>query len=255
MLKISIITVCYNSAKYIESAIQSVANQTYSNIEYIIVDGGSTDKTLEIIQNNKGCISQVISESDNGIYDAMNKGYKLATGDIIGILNSDDYLSTNLIIEEIVEEFASKKIDAVYGDIQFVNPDNLKKVVRYYSSRYFKPWLFRFGMMPPHASFYAKKEIFETFGLYKTHFKIAADFDLLIRLMYQNRIKTNYLNKDVVTMRTGGVSTDSLSGKILLNKESIQACKENGIYTNMLFLFAKYLVKSVEILFFKKKRK
>jgi glycosyltransferase involved in cell wall biosynthesis len=246
-LKISIVTVSYNSEEYIESAIQSVLSQTYDNIEYIIIDGGSTDNTGSILNKYKKNIGIIISEPDEGIYDAMNKGYRLASGDIIGILNSDDFFYSKTTVSEIANVFNAFGVDSVHGDIRFIHPGNMQKTVRYYSSSWFSPWLFRFGMMPPHASFYARKEVFDKYGLYKTNYRMAGDFELLLRLLYVKKISTKYMDKCIVTMRTGGLSTNSLNGKKLLNQESIKACKENQVYTNYVFLLIKYLVKTIEL--------
>jgi glycosyltransferase involved in cell wall biosynthesis len=248
-MRISLITVTYNSATTIASCIASVNAQTYPNIEHIIIDGASKDNTLEIINSIPNRVSKIISEPDTGIYDAMNKGIQLATGDVIGVLNSDDFFTADNVLEKIVEVFKNNEINAVYGDICFVKPENLKKVVRYYSAKWFNPSLFRFGFMPPHPSFYARRECFEKFGFYKTDYKIAADYELLIRFLKVNKLKTHYLNFCMVTMRTGGDSTRSLKSNWILNKEIVRGCRENGIYTNMLILSLKYAVKITGLLF------
>lgn len=249
-MKISIITVSYNSISTIRNTFDSVLNQTYSNIEYIIIDGKSTDGTVEIIKKYepqfKGRMIW-ISQPDRGLYDAMNKGIKMATGDIIGILNSDDFFSSDKIVENIAKSFANKNLDAVYGDIKFVNPSDTTKTVRYYSSKIFKIWLFRFGFMPAHPSFYVKRSIYEKYGLYELDYKIAADYDLLIRYLYKYKIKTKYIPICLVTMRTGGASTADLNSRITLNKEIIKACKKYGIYTNIFFLSLKYFYKIFEL--------
>jgi len=248
-MKITIITATYNSSSTIAACITSVNEQTYQNIEHIIIDGASTDKTLEIIQNTKNKITKIISEPDKGIYDAMNKGIRLATGDIVGILNSDDFFTSNKVIEKIVSTFMTNSLDAVYGDICFVKPDNLNKVVRYYSSALFNPSLFRFGFMPPHPSFYVRSKWYKKLGPYKIDYKIAADYELLIRFLNVNKLKTHYLNFCVVTMRTGGDSTRNLKSNWILNKEIVRGCYENGIYTNMIILSLKYFVKITGLLF------
>lgn len=248
-MKISIITASYNSSKTIAECIESVYKQTYSNIEHIIVDGASTDKTLEIINTTPNRVTKIISEPDKGIYDAMNKGIKLASGDVIGILNSDDFLTSDNVIEKIADTLKSKQIDGIYGDICFVRPENTSKVVRYYTSRLFKPFMFRFGFMPPHPSFYVRRKWYENLGLYKTDYKIAADYELLIRFLNVNKVRTNYLNTCIVTMRTGGESTRNLKSNWILNKEIVRGCSENNIYTNMFFLSLKYLFKITGVLF------
>lgn len=244
-MKVSIITVCYNSEQYLKSAIESVLSQDYKNVEYIIVDGASKDGTLDIIKSYGNKITKVISEPDKGIYDAMNKGIKAATGDVVGILNSDDYFTDENSVSAITECFKQSELDAVYGDIKFVNPDNLNKTVRYYSGKHFKNWMYRFGMMPPHATVYIKRNLFDKFGYYKPDFKVSADIELLMRYFVVNKIRTTYIAKDMVTMRTGGVSTGSIAGKLQINKDTLKACKENDIYSNHLFMFIKYILKLI----------
>jgi len=246
-VKISIITATFNSSTSIKDTLESVNAQTYPNIEHIIVDGGSFDNTLDIVKDYGNKIATIISEPDKGIYDAMNKGIMAATGDIIGILNSDDFFTSTDVISTIVKKFEESSIDALYGDVHFVNPDNLKKTVRYYSSAIFRPSLFRFGFMPAHPSFYMKKSCYEKFGLYSLDYKIASDYDLLIRYLYLHKIKYKYIKKDFVTMRTGGISTENVNSRIILNKEIIKACRQYGIYTNMLLLSLKYLYKIFEL--------
>jgi glycosyltransferase involved in cell wall biosynthesis len=246
-MKVSIITVCFNSASTLKYTIDSVLNQTYNNIEYIIVDGRSTDSTIEIISDYGDRISRILSEPDSGIYNAMNKGIKLASGEIVGILNSDDFFLNESVVQCVVNEFANSDIDAVYGDIQFVRPENIQRIVRYYSSQRFNPNRFKYGFMPAHPSFYVKRESFEKYGYYKEDFKIAADFELLIRFMYNYKIKCKYLQMPFVTMRTGGVSTRSIRNRIILNTEIIRACRENGIKTNMINIISKYFIKIFEL--------
>lgn len=247
-MKVSIITVCYNCANTIKDTIDSVLSQTYSNIEYIIIDGGSRDETVNIISSYGEQVSKFISEPDKGIYDAMNKGIRLATGDVVGILNSDDFFTDNSVVQRVADEFRNTSIDALYGDVQFVNPDNLHKVVRYYSSKRFNPKKFKYGFMPAHPSFYVKREYFEKIGYYKEDYKIAADFELLVRFLYQHKLKSNYIPMPFVTMRTGGVSTKSIKSNFILNKEIIQACKENGIKTNIINIYSKYFYKIFELI-------
>ncbi|WP_244369894.1 glycosyltransferase family 2 protein [Pseudoalteromonas xiamenensis] len=177
-MKISIITVCYNSAAIIEDTIKSVIAQTYDNIEYIIVDGGSKDETLTIVEKYKEHVDVLISEPDKGIYDAMNKGIEVSTGEIVGILNSDDFYEREDVIRAVVENFDSS-IDLLFGDLVFVKPENLKKVTRYYSLPKFKRWHLRFGWMPPHPATFIRKEVYNQFGLYKTHYRISADYEFL----------------------------------------------------------------------------
>ena len=252
-MKVSIITCTYNSAKTVADTIRSVNAQTYPNIEHIIVDGLSKDNTLEIVKQYAGERQIIKCEKDNGIYDAFNKGIRMATGDIIGVLNSDDFFTSDNIIEQVVNAFNKENIDAVYGDIHFISPDNLNKCVRYYSSKSFRPWMMRMGFMFAHPSFYVKREYYENIGLYKTDYKIAADFELLLRFVVKNKIKCKYLPIDFVTMRTGGASTEGIKSKNIINKECLRACKENGYYSNMLFMWLRIVYKTVELILFKLK--
>lgn len=246
-MKISIITATYNSEAHIADCVKSVNSQTYDNIEHIIIDGASKDNTVKIIEETPNRVTKIVSEPDKGIYDAMNKGIRMATGDVIGILNSDDFFTSDDVTETVADAFNNNDIDALYGDVHFVDPDDLNKCVRYYSSAIFKPLLFRFGFMPAHPSFYMKKECYEKHGLYALNYKIASDYDLLIRYLHKEKIRYKYLKKDFVTMRTGGVSTENFKSRVTLNKEIVKACKKYGIKTNMLLLSLKYLYKVFEL--------
>lgn len=254
MVKVSIVTVTLNSGKTLRDNIQSVLSQSYPQIEYIIVDGLSQDNTVDIIKEYEDKFQgrlKWISEKDAGLYDAMNKGVKMATGDIVGFINSDDFYHRKEVISRVVEAFNDKTVQAVYGDVRFVNPKNLNKTVRYYSSGRFSPEKFRYGFMPAHPTFFTYRRYFEEFGYYKADYKIAADYELLIRFLYIHRLKAMYLPFDFLKMRTGGVSTSSYKSNILLNREIVRACKQNGIWTCMPLLFLKYFVKVFEFVFTK----
>ena len=246
-MKISIITATYNSEAHITDCVKSVNSQTYDNIEHIIIDGASKDNTVKKIEETPNRVTKIVSEPDKGIYDAMNKGIRMATGDVIGILNSDDFFTSDDVIEEVVDTFNNNDIDALYGDVHFVDPNDLNKCVRYYSSAIFKPPLFRFGFMPAHPSFYMKRECYEKHGLYALDYKISSDFDLLVRYILKEKINCKYLKKDFVTMRTGGVSTENFNSRVTLNREIVKACKKYGIKTNMFLLSLKYLYKIFEL--------
>lgn len=238
-MKISIITVVWNNAKTIKDAIDSVLSQTYENIEYIIVDGASTDGTVEIVQSYGQKISTFVSEKDNGLYDAMNKGISLATGDIVGILNSDDFYINEYVIEKVVKEFEGKKVDSVFADLVYVKSDDINKIVRYYDSSYFNPDKFAYGWMPAHPTFFVKREVYLAHGYFKTDYKIAADYELLVRFLFKNFISYCYIPEVLVKMRMGGVSTSWRS--IYINTfEQLRACKENGVQTSLVKLFYKY---------------
>lgn len=257
-MKISVITATWNSSVTLCDTMRSVVEQIpalselNAELEYIIIDGASNDGTVDIIcefESQFGDCLKWISEPDKGIYDAMNKGIEMATGDVIGILNSDDFYTSNDCLATIVNEFSlDNNLDATYGDIHFVNDNNLNKCVRYYSSKLFRPWMMRFGMMPAHPSFYCKREIYKRYGVFNIEYKIGADFENLLRLIFKNHIKTVYISKDFVTMRTGGVSTDGLQARIRIMQEHIKAFKANGIYSNRLILSLRYIYKIYELI-------
>lgn len=241
-MKISIITVVWNNQKTIRDAIDSVLSQTYKNIEYIIIDGSSTDGTVDIVQSYGNTINKFISEPDKGLYDAMNKGLALATGDVIGILNSDDFYIDEFVIEKIVNEFKEKKVDSVFADLVFVKPENLNKVVRYYDSSRCMPEKFQYALYPAHPTFFVKNEIYKKYGLFKTDYKIGADFDIMARFLYTNKISYSYIKEPLIKMRIGGVST-SFSSIWINSLEQLRVCKENGIKTNIFKIFMKYPIK------------
>lgn len=247
-MKISIITVCYNAENTIAGTIQSVLSQTYDNVEYIIIDGASTDKTVDIITQYKDKLSCFITEPDKGIYDAMNKGISKATGDIVGILNADDFYMDEDVLFTVAKIFREQKVDSVFADLVYVRPENLDKTVRFYSSKDFRPEKFAYGWMPAHPTFFVKRSIYEKYGLFKTDYRIAADYELLVRFLYRYRITYSYLNKVLIKMRTGGVSTKNLKSNWILNKEIVRACYENGIKTNMLKISFKYIKKIFELM-------
>jgi glycosyltransferase involved in cell wall biosynthesis len=242
-----LITVSYNSAATIGDSIHSILSQDYKDIEYIVVDGNSKDGTVEIVKSFGDQITWM-SEPDKGIYDAMNKGLKMATGDIIGILNSDDFYSDQTIISAVAKEFKDETLDAVYADLIVVDPQNLKKVVRTYSSKKWYPEKFARGFMPAHPTFFVRKKYYEKLGLFKTDYKIAADYELLIRFLYVNKLKYKYMPLTMVVMRKGGASSSGLKSNLILNQEIMRACKENGISTNYLRIYSKYFIKLFELI-------
>lgn len=251
-MKVSLVTVTYNSAKTLRDTILSVLSQSYPNIEYIIVDGLSTDDTVAIIKEYesgfKGRLKWV-SERDAGLYDAMNKGIRMATGDVVGIINSDDFYHRTDVISKVVDAFRIAEVQVVFGDVRFVKPGKLDKTVRYYSSEHFSPALFRYGFMPAHPTFFTYRKYFEEIGYYKTNYKIAADYELLVRFLYVYRLKYQYLPFDFMKMRMGGASTASVKSNVILNREIVKACRENGIRTHLPLLFLKYFIKVFELVF------
>lgn len=240
-MKISIITVCYNSEKTIENTILSVINQDYENIEYIVIDGNSTDNTLKIINKYKDKINRIVSENDNGIYDAMNKGIRLCNGEIIGFLNSDDYYANNDIINKIVNKFGENSPDAVYGDLEYIHSKTYE-VIRYWKSGEYKNNLMNSGWMPPHPAFFIKKKIIDKYGSFNLDYSISADYELMLRFIHKNGIKLNYLPETLVKMRFGGKSN---SIKFILRKmtEDFSAMKENGINNPLHTLILKNITK------------
>lgn len=250
-MKISILTATYNSAKTLRDTMESVLRQNYKEYEYIIIDGASRDATLDIVKEYEPKFEgrlKYTSESDKGIYDAMNKGIKMATGDIIGILNSDDFYTADDALQRIAEAFEHNDIDATYGDIHYVNDDDLTKMVRYYSSAVFKRSFMRYGLMPAHPSFYCKREVYEKYGSFDTSYRIAADFENLLRLIFIHRIKTLYIPKDFVTMRTGGASTAGFASRLKIMRDHLKAMKNNGVYSNFFLLSLRYFYKIYEVL-------
>lgn len=250
-MKISIITTTYNSKDTIASTIESVMNQNYPDIDYWIIDGGSTDGTLDIVndyQQQYPYRINCISEPDKGMYDAMNKGINHCSGDVVGILNSDDFFTSDDIISKIAEAF-TEDIDAVYGDIHFIRKENPHKCTRYYSSKIWRPGMLRFGFMPAHPTFYVRRSIYMAHGLYSLDYRIASDYDMMVRLFYANRIKAKYLPYDFVTMRQGGLSTQGAKSRLILNKEDIKACRRYGMKTNYAFISCKYFKKIFEFRF------
>lgn len=243
-MKISIITATYNSAATLVDAMDSVIEQSYRDLEYIIVDGASSDGTMDILESYSSSNFRVISEPDLGIYDAINKGIRLASGDVVGILNSDDFFADKDVLKRVASYFENdSSLDSVYSDVLFVNRNDRFKPLRYYSSKFFKPFMFRFGFQPAHPTFYVKTKIFREYGFYRTDLKIAGDFELLLRFLMVKKISSKYVNDLWVKMRVGGISSSGIRSIVTLNKEIIFACKANEVYTNLFFIYAKYLVK------------
>lgn len=209
-MKITIITVVYNAEKYLNDCIVSVLNQDYPHLEYILIDGASTDNSLAIAQRYKDHIAVLLSEPDQGMYDALNKGIALATGDVVGILNADDMLANSQVISEVALKFAEKNVEGVYGDLHYVAPEDPSKIHRKWKSSAAKPADLALGWMPAHPTLYLKKELFERFGNYSLNFGSAADYELMLRMLYRHKINTSYLPQLMVNMRTGGMSNQSM---------------------------------------------
>jgi len=247
-LKLSIITVCYNSASTIRDTIESVFSQDHCDIEYIVVDGGSKDGTQAIVESYGERISRFVSEPDKGLYDAMNKGVALATGDVIGILNSDDFYEDPTSASSVVKAFVRHpESDVVFGDVVFVSAPDLKKVTRFYRGNRFAPWKLRFGWMPPHPATFIRKSAYTKVGFYSLKYRISADYEFFVRLFMVQRLKYSYLDKVLVRMRSGGASTAGLKSSLKLNMEIVEACRTNGVYTNLPMLLLKLPFKLYEL--------
>lgn len=249
-MKISIVTATYNSAATVRNTIESVLGQSYGDYEHIIVDGLSKDDTVAICRSYEGRYRgrlRIISERDRGIYDAMNKGVRLATGDVVGILNSDDFYSDEGVLAAVARELAQGEADAVYGDIHYVRGEDLTRCVRYYSSRYFRRWMMVMGYQPAHPSFYCRRECYERYGAFDISLRIAADFENMLRLIYKNGISTRYIPMDFVTMREGGASTDGLGSHMRILREHYRAYRKNGVYAGYCLDVLRYPLKLIEV--------
>lgn len=268
-MKVTLITVCFNSAATLSTAIDSVLSQKGVDVEYIVVDGGSSDGTVEIIKEyaEKTLNSQLLtpnftfrwlSENDQGMYDAINKGIKMATGDVVGILNADDVLASDDTLAHIVSAFNTdscaltpdpSRVDAVYADIRFVKEgesvEAVRKAetVRYCSAKRWRPWMFRFAAMVPHPSFYVRRECFEKLGGYSLDYRICADFELELRYLYLAKLRVAYLPECVVVMRMGGMSTSGWRSNLVINREDLRALRSHGIWSCMPLIYLKYLFK------------
>ncbi|MFN0201518.1 MAG: glycosyltransferase family 2 protein [Bacteroidia bacterium] len=242
-MKISIITVCYNSEKWIKTCMDSILHQDYQDIEYILIDGNSKDKTVDIIKSYQDSRIKWISEPDKGLYDAMNKGVKMATGEVVGILNSDDFYAHNQVISKVMAAFEKNPTDTLFADLVFVTEENLDKVVRFFPGKGFSVEKMPMGIMPPHPTFFVKRHCYEKYGYFDTNYRIAADFDIILRMLYKNKCTYQYLPEVIVKMRTGGASTQGIKSTIRINKEQYAVCQKNGVKTSMLKLYSKYFSK------------
>jgi len=241
---VSVVTVVYNNAKTIANCIESVLGQSYKKIEYIIVDGASTDSTLEVVRSYGDRISKVISEPDDGIYDAMNKGIKAATGDVVAILNSDDMYADENVLANVVAEFEKgKEIGCVYGDLDYVDKEDVNKIHREWRSKPYRPGLFRTGWHPAHPSFFVRKEVYDKHGLYLTKLGISADYEMMLRLLEKEQVLSSYIPRVLVKMRTGGHSNASFKQILRGNAEVIKSWKVNKMQTPYSVFFRKPLSK------------
>ncbi|MBK0371265.1 glycosyltransferase family 2 protein [Flavobacterium agrisoli] len=229
-MKISIITVVYNNEKTIEDAIQSVLSQSYPDIEYVIIDGGSKDNTVSIINKYKEKLGYFVSEKDRGLYDAMNKGIIASTGDVVGILNSDDLYQDSTVIADVMKQFiANNALDIVYGDLVYVKSDDIHKVVRYWKCKEYYSRFFENANVPPHPALFVRKRVYDQAGLFNLDYKIAADYELMLRMLKKHQFFSKYINRLIVRMRLGGASNENFSSIVKQNKEVLNAWKVNNL--------------------------
>jgi glycosyltransferase involved in cell wall biosynthesis len=246
MLKISIITACLNNADTLETAMQSVFDQDYTNIEYIVIDGASTDNTKALLEKYKNKISILISEKDEGIYQALNKGLSKATGEIVGFLHADDFYTNGHIISKIAETFQKENTDCIYGDLQYVDRVNSLRMIRDWKSEPYKDGLFLKGWMPPHPTFFLKKKCYDKYGNYNTTLTISADYELMLRMLHKHKLKAVHIPEVLVKMRTGGTSNRSLARRMKANMEDRKAWKINNLKPGLLTLLIKPLGKILQ---------
>lgn len=228
-MKVSIITVVYNGSEFIRDCIESILNQTYTNIEYIIVDGQSTDGTVDIVKSYGTKVARFLSEPDKGLYDAMNKGIQLATGDVIGLLNADDFYRHDRVIENMVATFKKTESDAVYGDMLYVDRLDTKKLKRYWRSGWYRENAFLWGWMPGHLSFFAKRWLYDQYGLFRLDMKSAADYELMLRFIHKHKARLTYMNEVTIVMRAGGISNSSVQNRLRANREDQLAWQFNDL--------------------------
>jgi glycosyltransferase involved in cell wall biosynthesis len=249
MLKISIITAVFNRESTIERCVLSVLEQNYSNIEYIVVDGKSTDGTISILNGYSEKVAKIVSEKDLGIYDALNKGLSMATGDIIGFLHSDDYFANNTVVDTIANAFIDGDTDLIYADLDFFHQNTPDKSARFFSSSFFRPWMMRFALQPAHPTVYARKALYDRVGNFNLNYKISADFDWLLRSVVLAKCKSQYLKSTFVKMQMGGASTGGIKAMINHNAEDLKILKSHGIYSNWIFVLLKYTYKIFQLRF------
>jgi len=239
-MKVTVITVVRNAVQSIADTLASVAGQSHPRVEHVIVDGASSDGTLEVIEREGAHIARLVSEPDRGIYDAMNKGLRLATGDVIGFLNADDVFVDQGVLQRIASAMAADGLDALFGDIEFMDPANPGLARRRYRSGRFSPRRIAWGWMPAHPALYLTRETYACYGPYRTDYQIAGDFEMVARVFRDGALRYRYLPEVLVRMRTGGISTAGWRNTVLLNREVLRACRENGIDTNLFKILSKY---------------
>ena len=247
-MRVSVITVCFNSATTIGETIRSVSEQVYPDVEHIVVDGASTDGTLAVIKRHGQRVAQWVSEPDHGIYDAMNKGLRLATGDIIGFLNADDVYVDSSVLARVSAAMETERLGALFGDAEFVRPDRPDRPLRRYRSERFHPGRIAWGWMPAHPTLFLRRAVYERFGGFRADYRIAGDFELVARIFHGDTLKYRHVPEVLVRMRTGGISTGGWRNTLLLNREVLRACRENGISTSLPKILSKYPAKLLEFI-------
>jgi len=245
-MKIVVITVCYNSAKTIGQTLRSVREQTHKDVEHIVVDGGSTDNTLAVVAAEGSHVAKLISERDNGIYDAMNKGIQLATGDVIVFLNADDLYKDADVLAQVAQVMQTEQLDALYGNVEFFRPGQQDVVVRCYNSARFNADRLGWGWMPAHPALFVRRTLFERYGMFRTDYRIAGDFEFIARVFKHPELRHRHLAKSLVCMQMGGISTSGWRATLQLNREMMRACRANGIQTNWLKMLVRYPLKALE---------
>lgn len=247
-MNITVITVCYNSVATLARALQSVATQDWPQIEHIVIDGASTDGTAEIIARFRSKLAKVVSEPDAGIYDAMNKGLDHSSGDIVCFLNADDQYASNSVLTRVASQMREHRLDALMGDVGFFHEANMERMVRRYRADRFTPGRLAWGWMPAHPALFLSRAVVQRVGRFKTDYRIAGDFEFIVRTFYGHALRFRHIPEVLVHMQTGGASTGGWRAKRQLNQEVLRACRENGLHTNMLMILSKYPVKLLELL-------
>lgn len=246
-MRVSVITVCFNSATTIEDTLRSVANQTWVDIEHLVIDGASRDGTLDILHRYAPQLGRLVSEPDKGVYEAMNKGVALATGDVIAFLNADDVYKDDGVIERVVQQMQIDSLDALYGNVEFFHPGRPLQVVRTYDSGRFTPARLGWGWMPAHPALFVRRDVFSKYGGFEENYRIGGDFEFVARIFKSGKLKYKHLAEVLVRMQTGGLSTSGLRATYLLNSEILQACRQNGIHSNWWMVLSKYFFKVREL--------
>lgn len=251
-MKISIVTATYNCASSVADCLASVAGQVYADVEHVVIDGASTDGTLEVLQAHRDSLAVLVSEPDSGIYGALNKGIALATGEVVGVLHADDiFCSTDTLIAVASVFEREPSIDIVFGDVVYTGLANPNKILRFYSGVRFASWKLRFGFMPPHTATFFRKSIFDRHGSYRSDYMSAGDFEFFVRTIFKCKVKYFYLKKTIVNMRVGGMSTSGWKSHKRTSIEFLRALRENGVYSNLFFIILRLPIKYFEKLYFR----